>query len=166
MADLLVEDGSEVTSANSYISLDDADTYFENRGNTAWDAASDTAKEEALLRACDYLDTLNWKGYKAEYENSLEWPRESVDDRNGYAVGNDEIPQKVINAQCEAALLELTAGTLTPTLDKDDRIRSEKVDVIETSYFDDAREKSKFTIIDNLLKGFVESGGSLEIVRS
>ena len=46
MADtLVVEDGTGKTTANTYISLDDADTYHENRLHVSdWTGATETEK--------------------------------------------------------------------------------------------------------------------------
>lgn len=40
---------------NSYASVAAADTFHQDRGNTAWAALTNTAKEQALVRASDYI---------------------------------------------------------------------------------------------------------------
>ena len=53
---LIVEDGTGVSGAESYISVVDADDYHTNHGNTSWGSADTTAKEIALRKASEYLD--------------------------------------------------------------------------------------------------------------
>ena len=53
---LVVEDGTGLADANSYIASADADTYWANRANAAWAALDDDAKAAALIQATQYLD--------------------------------------------------------------------------------------------------------------
>jgi hypothetical protein len=55
---LIVEDGSGVYGANSYVTISEADAYFLNRGNTSWAdiTATTQLKEEALIRATDFIE--------------------------------------------------------------------------------------------------------------
>jgi hypothetical protein len=57
---LVVEDGTGLANANSYVSVADADAYFSLRPNSAW-CVSVTKKEQALRRATDYVDLI-WGG--------------------------------------------------------------------------------------------------------
>jgi hypothetical protein len=53
---LVVEDGTGLANANSYISVAYADAYFTDRANAAWGTATQQAKEAALINASSYLD--------------------------------------------------------------------------------------------------------------
>lgn len=71
----IVEDGTGVTGATSYATVDFADDYFADRNITAW-AGNGTAKEAALILATDYLDNrFTFIGDKVEFDQALEWPR-------------------------------------------------------------------------------------------
>lgn len=166
MPDLTVETGSNVTGANSFISLDDADTYFEDRGDTTWSATGDDAKEQALVRAVDYLDSLNWKGYRTNETQPLCWPRSGVKDRDGYSIDIDDIPQVVKDAQCEAAKRELTTGTLQPDIVAGGQPIRERVDVVEVEYAKGATPRKQFTKVSEKLKGLVYSSTVVEVVRA
>lgn len=93
---------------NSYISLDDADSYFQNRLYTdAWDNASsdESEKELALLWACNLMeDRVKWYGAKSDSSQSLQWPRKGLVDRYNKAVDSSSIPEIVKDVQCELAL--------------------------------------------------------------
>lgn len=75
---MVVEDGTGKTDSNSYGAVADADTYFSDRGITAWTGAS-TLKEYALIKATDYIDTVfgsRFKGKKVDSDTqALEFPR-------------------------------------------------------------------------------------------
>ena len=74
---LVVEDGTGLSTAESYISVADADTYHSDRGNALW-TGTDAVKEEALRQATEYLDaTYDWKGSISLTTQALNWPRGS-----------------------------------------------------------------------------------------
>lgn len=108
-------------SANSYITLADATTYFGNRLNAdTWDAATSDTQTKALLMSAKRLERENWIGSRASSTQALAWPRSGaakVDSIGGaYWAGSyygavcyetTEIPQQVKDAQCELALAYL-----------------------------------------------------------
>lgn len=106
MPDIVVENGTGLTTANSYVSVDDASIYFEARLNaTTWTGASNTNKEIALQMATRLLDELvAWDGYKYDETNALMWPRGSTVDRAGYAIDVDEMPQFLLDVTAEFAM--------------------------------------------------------------
>lgn len=100
-------------SANSYVSLSDAVTFFESWLNAdAWDAADDTSREKALVMAAKQLQRENWVGVRVDDVQALAWPRYNAPkiDVDGFAFGSTyyyettEIPQEVKDAQCLLAL--------------------------------------------------------------
>lgn len=92
-------------SADSYISVADADTYHGNNLNvTDWTGASSSDKEKALKMATRLLDErIDWNGSKYTEAQALRWPRSNVNDRDGYSVSTSEIPTDVTNATAEFA---------------------------------------------------------------
>ena len=118
-----VENGSGYPDATSYVSVADADTYFTDRGNTAWSAADNTAKEQALVKATAFVDASyrsRYKGRRKTKEQSLAWPRygASIDGQgswlgvswaadgvisDGFLIGDSEIPQLLKDCVCELA---------------------------------------------------------------
>ena len=114
---LIVEDGSLPVGSNTYISLADADAYASARG--LWTSATtDDAKTVALLRAADYLNTLQWKGITVAWDRVMAWPREKVPQPGGakdiygnpVLLANNIVPKAVAQAQTELAAL-IVAGT-------------------------------------------------------
>ncbi len=96
-------------AANSYVSVAQADTYFEARLNTsAW--TGDEDKKKALRMAAKRLQDENWRGCRVDDTQALAWPRyevENPDSPSGDYFADDEIPQRVIDAQCELAIFYL-----------------------------------------------------------
>ena len=97
-------------NTNSYVSVADADTYFETRIDSAnWTAASTTLKESALVTATFLVDDHAWIGSAVSSSQALAWPRKNAiynDDRLGLQVtiADSEIPSRVKTAVYEQAL--------------------------------------------------------------
>jgi hypothetical protein len=96
---------------DSYISVADANAYFDKRLNAdKWAAASDDNKAKALIMAQIEMSFLRWYGDKSESTQALDWPRSGFSE-----IEEDEIPQLVKSAQCEFALAllkeDLTNGS-------------------------------------------------------
>ncbi len=172
---LVVEDGSGVPSANTFILVADADAYFSARGIADWTGEA-SSKEASLIRAMDWLNGLNWRGDVLTYNQPLCWPRYGVPSRgmscvmNGYAYGgllsywpSNEIPSQVKDAQCEAALRYLDGTDMMPDLDRGGRVVMEKVDVITTQYESGAPAGKTFPAIMALLRPFLLSSVSVEM---
>lgn len=99
-----------VLNTNSYVSIADADTYFETRIDSAnWVAADDELKEQALVTATSLIDDNAWIGSAVSSSQALAWPRKNAiyyDDRLGLQVtiAEDEVPSRVKTAIYEQAL--------------------------------------------------------------
>ena len=103
-------------SANSYVTLAEADAYFDEHLNvTDWTDATDDLKNRALIQAARRLDQLSFNGGKATEAQALKWPRIGVVDDEGYGIDSDEIPQQMKDAQCELALAMLASDLLADT---------------------------------------------------
>ena len=108
----VVEDGSIVVDANSYASVAAADSYHSDRGNVAWGSLDTTGKQQALVKATDYIDQRfggRFLGYRIELNQSLSWPRVCT------IYERDEIPIKLKYAAFEYAL-RASAKPLAPDI--------------------------------------------------
>ncbi len=145
-------------TANSYLTVSAADSYFDGRAFAdAWTAATTAQKEQALVHATMLLDRERWAGakgvdYTTALTQSLAWPRRWVgtleadsapqlvseffiDTAIGYFSALT-IPQPILRAACELALEILRAGTTDPfTKDTTRNVKRKRVDVIDTEYF-------------------------------
>lgn len=170
---LIVESGAVVPDAQSLASVDQADAYHSSRGNAQWAALTTTEKEQALVRATDYVGQMyrtKWKGSRASLTQALDWPRINVklDDIGigafDYYVPYNTVPQQVIHATAEMAL-RAAAGELAPDLQR--TVSAETIGPIHTEYAAGAPEYVRYRAIDMLLKPLLQAGGmGMRMVRA
>lgn len=140
---LTVEDGTGKTDSDSYVSVTDATTYAAARGITL---SGDTAAIEVnIIKAMDYIESQNFKGFKFTDEQALQWPRGDVH-IDGYFIDADEIPTQLINALNETVIVENQGSEILPTSERE--TKREKVDVIEVEYADGARNNPSYPKIN------------------
>lgn len=100
--DLVKETGAQVTGANTYVTEEEADTFFEGEADaTSWSASTSDAKVVALAQAARILERqFSWKGRRTTPESQpMQWPRDGVKESDRY-VDTDEIPSAIPDAQC------------------------------------------------------------------
>lgn len=105
--EIIKETGSIVEGANSYASLDDADSYFETRLNSStYTLATDDIKKTSLIQATRAIDNyLTHRGYKIHTNQPLAYPRTGVENIELYNEYKHVFPEsKLIEAVCELAL--------------------------------------------------------------
>ena len=127
-------------TANSYVSLAEAEVYCEARLNVdTWDAASDDTKNRALVESTRELTTMTWDGWRVTSTQALAWPRQwALDPDSPDATYFDStiVPQRVKDACCELALQFVLAGTTDlAAIPSETNIKRKKIDVLETEYF-------------------------------
>ena len=100
---LTVEDGTQVSGSNSYVSRADYIAFASDRGITIVD---DVTADEQLIKAADYIDRheQSFVGTKISRDQSMAWPRSDVY-IDGFYYDTDEIPGQLIVCQIEYALL-------------------------------------------------------------
>ena len=94
-------------NVNSYVSLEEANTYFSERlGADYWSTLEDEQKEKALITATKKIDRLPFIGYKQNPAQPLQFPRFYY---NSCCCNLQiaDIPQQLKDAVCEEALTEL-----------------------------------------------------------
>ena len=176
MPTLIIEDGTAASlSANSYVTVAEVDTFVSNLGLTGWSTLSTDAREQAILRGMDYVETFSFKGVKMDWANPLEWPRYGVWDDSYYGSTEDwsseelafyqEIPKGVKNAVCRAAYEESqSTGCLQSNTTSN--IRREKIDVIETEYFSNEPSTTIYRTIEGFLKNLLNSVNIASVKRT
>jgi hypothetical protein len=174
---LIVEDGTVVADADSYVTTAYADTYWSNRNEPKWAALTAPQKEAALREACLYLDqAYKWSGSKIEAEQPRMWPRAvwgsnlhyNVLDVDQMLPGILTVPQVVKMAQCELAL-EASNARLAATLERGGMVTSESVGSLSITYALGAPGYKKYPFVDMLIREVIEGkvlgGVSAEAVR-
>ena len=99
-----------------------------------------------LQLALDWLELQPFKGAKTDDAQVLEWPRD----------GNTEIPDKIVQAQLEAALVYNAGGNLMASIGK---IVTEKtVGPLTTKYAEGGPQTIMYPKLSMLLRGYVQNG--------
>jgi hypothetical protein len=99
-----------VLNTNSYVTVTEAESYFETRiDDEKWSSASDSLKNESLVTATQIIDNNPWIGSAVSSSQALAWPRKNAmyyDPRMGFDVTftNTEVPSLVKIAVYEQAL--------------------------------------------------------------
>lgn len=169
---IVVEDGTVVSGSNSYTTVSGITSYATDYGLDAWTASdiTDTMREQAVFKSMRYLEALAWKGTKYSAEQNLEWPRSGVYDRNDYLIDEDVVPQAVINAQCEIAVLCLPDSevNLQPTYTRDDYLTEVSIAGATTEKWNPngATRRPNNTTIKDILKGLIGSSLNVPLERS
>ncbi len=147
---LIVEDGTGLANAESYISVTDADVYHGNRGNQTWIDLPFTTKEQLLRKATDYLTNAyreKWSGDRLISTQALDFPR-----TNEQSVPNE------VKAACAIMALKAKDGELLA--DTGTRVLSEKIGAIETKYSQSSPQNTQYRAVDSMLKMFFIAGFS------
>jgi hypothetical protein len=131
-----VEDGTGYSDSNSYVSVEDADTYLEiDIHEQSWPALDDTVKEKLLALATREIDQkVVFKGEKTVEDSALAWPRSCVKHPNGTPVEVDEIPSALKQATIELARTLVSGPSRDPQATQG--LEEIEVDVIRLKFTD------------------------------
>lgn len=163
---LIIEDGTIVVGANSYVTVAEAKAYAISRGENF--PTVDTQIETLLYNAMDYVEAYRsqFSGQKVETTQATQWPRLNVTiDGNDFP--SDQIPNELKQAQCQLAVDKYAIGDLTPSTDGY-AVSMEKVDVIEVQYASGGRLSGQslpaeptFPKADTFLEPLLKNSGSV-----
>lgn len=143
--DIIVEDGSMVVDANTYVGVEEAREYASSRNYDA-QFLDDEKSKGYLLRAMDYLNSIDdYKGWIIDTDQALPWPRQKVV-VNRISVPEDAIPRALKQAQIELAIAIANGVELFPNLGKElpavsGAVKREKVGPIENEYFSSVQKQ-------------------------
>lgn len=162
---LILEDGTGVLGANTYVTLDEYRAYHIGVSGDA--THGDSSKiTGAAITATMSLGGKRWKGAPANGRSQpLAWPRRDVVDANGLDVSSTEIPQEVKLAQM-ATMYAIIADGHSPfgVSDPATTLKSFKVDIITEVYAipdDPAKNTQSLPHVDQIISGLVLSASGL-----
>lgn len=148
--DLIVEDGSGLPNANSYVAVETADAYHTALGNSGW-AGTVELKETALRKATQYIDMQYGASFTGQIKTigqQLLWPR------SGVFVNSVQQTWPVFqltNAVCEVALRAMNGTELFVDV-SDSQKASVTVGPITTSYKSMGQGgQTRFTVVDRII---------------
>ena len=188
MASLLIlEDGTGVADANSYVDADTARQYASTRGIAlpAVPVSGPDQVEIWLIKAAEYLDAQVWVASLATPTQGLQWPRVFTQPYLNYPylpflvlpfmypidASYYVVPSKLKAAQCQLAIEQFNGVTLLPTTEggyNSQFVTREKTDVIETNYSEKLGTLTTPTmlIVNSLLRGLLVPGGGSGAIRA
>jgi hypothetical protein len=156
---MIVEDGSIVPDANSYVDLAYADAYFTTRRVADWATLTDDEKEGALINATDFVEITYGSNFKGEqvrpYEQALAFPRVGVWIAPNVELPSDEIPKRLKDAVCDLAF-KVSQGTEL-IQDQDRVVIKEKIAVIETTYQEYSDPATRFVKSARMLSALLKT---------
>ncbi len=161
---LVIEDGTIVAGANSYITVDEykswANARFGSGRTTA--PACDPDTEQLILRATDWFENNSFQGCKVESDQSLQWPRSWVV-IDTFAVESNEIPPEVKTAIYEIAYAEEAGdGQLDPV---EREVKKEKVGDLEVEYMDGSPTRTQNVAVSRAMKKLLACNSVCRVVR-
>ena len=99
-----------------------------------------------LQLALDWLELQPFKGAKTDEAQALEWPRD----------GNTDVPDKIVQAQLEAALVYNSGGNLMASIGK--MVTEKTVGPLTTKYAEGGPQTIMYPKLYMLLRGYLQNG--------
>lgn len=159
---IIVEDGTIVAGANSYITEAELADYATARGLTI----TPGDEEMYIIESTDYLETLKFIGTKMTRDQSLQWPRYNVA-IDGWSYLPTDIPPQLKNAQLVIAL-SISQGN-SPIANIEAAVKRVKADVVEIEFADGAVVNTFVPAISAALKKLIRgsnNGMSFTVYRT
>ena len=158
---LVVEDGTGVEGANSYLTVAELRAFAGDRGLTL---PTDSEVEKLLVKATDYLELKSYIGDRASDNQGLSWPR--TQDTNPYWQYTNIIPTKLKTAQSLLAF-EAMNGELSQATRPNEYVQT-KIDVLYIKYAkdDDRSAGLRYRAVDDLLASLVTTTRPFQTVRA
>lgn len=131
---LIVEDGTVVADANSFVDEAAIVAYALARGVTLPFESDEEQDAVAVLgiTAMDYLWALPWRGELVDPSQTTPWPRKNMNVTPD--VAQDEIPHRVLSAQLQLTMLAHNGTILLPTSTGTGYIIEERIGPIVNRY--------------------------------
>jgi hypothetical protein len=163
-----VEDGTGLSTATSYVSVEDADDILTMNihAGPIWDALTQEEKERLLSWASRYLDErTNWFGRRVVETSALRWPRSGIRDRDGIVIPSNSIPRQLKAAVAEMARYLIAEDRTTER--EQDALTRIKADVVELEFSEGYRLARVPEHMDSLLRGLgtINGGNGIKFKR-
>jgi hypothetical protein len=160
---IIVEDGTIVANANSYID----DAYFQayalSRGVTL--PATESERDILLTKAMDYIEGFRsqFEGQKTDSNQDLQFPRTNVY-IDGVEIGKNTIPVELKKAQAQTAIESLSFDLFY--VSDGTNVKKEKLDTLEVEYFQGGSSSSPVLgSVDVYLSVLFKADGKRTLIR-
>lgn len=158
---IVVEDGTNVAGANSYVSLDELKAYATERGITL--PASDAELEVLITKAMDYIELRdeNYRGDRVYDDQPLSWPRIEYDMELG-------IPKELKKVEMVLAVAAMTVDFFPVSSGSSAAKKKTTVGPITVEYATQSGLTPRIPQADSLFKYLFgdQLNGQLRVVRA
>jgi hypothetical protein len=142
-----------VVGTNSYVTVAEAEAFAADGGDSF---TGDVSVMLTLARR--YLALQDWSGTKTDTAQDLDFPRD----------GDTDVPENIKQAQIVIALTYDGGADLLAPVER--AVKSEKVDVIEVEYMDNAASAASYPYINALIGSYLSSnaltgGNTFEVYK-
>lgn len=167
---LIIEDGTGVINANSYVSTTDIDTYAASSpiGNK-WIANTTALKESCAVQAAVYLDSVyaspnRLQGRRQYPWQNMAWPRAYCYDRDSVPINNNYIPPSWVTAQMELALRSaMYNNSLTPDITRGNGFaQKESVGPISRTFMTGTPSQRSYPYVEQILANIMQPSTVLQ----
>lgn len=161
---LIVEDGSGLSNAQTYVSAADVASYAATYGLTP-----PAFPNTAIMKAMRYLEGMfydRWVGYKKTEEQSLSWPRANATKRDGWSISESSIPREVKDAVCALAIRSSDGEDLTPDVTNANKVKKEQIGPIMVEYATGAPSYTIYKDIEFILTSITTQRYSAKVMRT
>lgn len=162
---MIVENGTGIENANSYVDVVFADDYFSTRGYAKWETLEEATKEILLIKATDYINNAyKWNGKKLTTKQSLRFPRQNLVDYEGDKV--EGVPVAIKESVCECAKLIENGVEMFLTHEASGVVTSERIGELSFTYdvSKAVKDCSLYESLNTRLRGMYEDTSSTRIV--
>ena len=133
---LVIEDGTIIANANSYVTDAEYVAYAAARGLTI--GATATLREIELIKSMDYLQCQEYQGRRTEPDNQLlPFPRIGVV-LYGLITDSDNMPKEIKNSQMEGGIAAYSQDLAINEVSEN--VASEKLDTLSISYHNKGKQ--------------------------
>ena len=163
---LVIEDGTIVAGANSFVTRAEIIAYAVARGTVL---PNEDSTDVLAIQAMDYFRTLCFRGDLVDPAQTTPFPRSGLEDGDTADDWVYSIPQQIKVAQMQLAL---NAGRGLQLLDAQgtgQRLKRRKTGPMEREYFapgeGDQADRIRDPLVDAMLQDFICTGALLTTVR-
>lgn len=144
MPTFVVEDGTGLSNATSYLSDTEADDILSIQPsmNPIWSGLTQPDKQTWLMWATNFVDTYSYfNGTRLKEDQSLKWPRENSKTCEGIDIPDNVVPQQIKRITAWIAGYYATNATINPYKPLDEQLDIKKIKIAELAieYTDDMR---------------------------
>lgn len=168
---LIIEDGSVVALADSYVTKVEFYDYAHKRG-LVYSTSTEEEIEQNLRKAFDYLIQKyrhQWSGFRKSADQVADWPREFVylepfilggTSTNPFLVSNTIVPTEVKSAQIELAIKAQTDDLMADLDQQEKEVQIGSLRVVNDTNSPQAKRYSK---VDAMLRPYLKNVNSLTV---